>query len=53
MYNYITKLCRQQAQVNQHHENEHIRNIEQGKAKHRKCKRLKLGGSQAYDFQSD
>jgi hypothetical protein len=30
VYNYITKLCRQQAQVMQNHENEHVRSIEQG-----------------------
>jgi hypothetical protein len=30
VYDYITKLYRQQAQVIQHHENIHVRNIEQG-----------------------
>jgi hypothetical protein len=44
VYNYITKLCRQQAQAIQHHENAHVRNIGQGEARHRKYKRLKLGG---------
>jgi hypothetical protein len=53
VYDYITKLCRQQAQVIQHHENIHIRNIGQGEARHRKYKRLKLGGGQAYDCSSD
>jgi hypothetical protein len=33
----------------QNHENINICNIGQGKAQHRKYKRLKLGGSQAYD----
>jgi hypothetical protein len=46
IYNYITKSCRQQAEVIQNHENENVRYIGQGKAPHRKYKRLKLGGSQ-------
>jgi hypothetical protein len=43
---YITKLCRQQAQVC---ENAHIQNISQGEARYRKYKRFKFGGRQAYD----
>jgi hypothetical protein len=31
IYDYITKLCRQQAEVIQNHENEHVRGIGQGK----------------------
>jgi hypothetical protein len=46
---YITNLCRQQAEVIQYHENEHVRGIGQCEARHRKYKRLKLGGGQAYD----
>jgi hypothetical protein len=46
---YITKLCRQQAEVIQNHDNENFHNIGQGEARHRKYKRLKLGGGQAYD----
>jgi hypothetical protein len=42
VYDCIKKLCRQQAEIIQNHENEH-----------RKYKRLKLGGGQAYDRQSD
>jgi hypothetical protein len=53
VYDYITKLCRQQTQVIQHHENIHVRNTEQGEARHRKIKRLKLGGGQAYDRSND
>jgi hypothetical protein len=49
VYDYITKLCRQQAEVIQNHDNENVRNIGQGEARHRKYKRLKLGGGQAYD----
>jgi hypothetical protein len=45
----MTKLCRQQAEVIQNHENEHVRGIEQGEARHRKYKSFKLGGGQAYD----
>jgi hypothetical protein len=44
VYAYITKLCWQQAEVIQNHENEHVRGIGQGEARHRKYKRLKLGG---------
>jgi hypothetical protein len=46
VYGYITKLCRQLAEVIQSYENEHFRSIGQSKARHRK--RLKLGGDQAY-----
>jgi hypothetical protein len=50
---YITKLCRQQAEVKQNHENANVRDIGQEEARDRKCKRLKLGGGQAYDCSSD
>jgi hypothetical protein len=53
IYDYITKLSRQQAEVIQNHENENVRNIGQGEARHRKYKRLKHGGGQAYDCSSD
>jgi hypothetical protein len=49
VYDYITKLCRQQAEVIQNHENEHVRGIGQGEARHREYERFKLGGGQAYD----
>jgi hypothetical protein len=49
IYDYITKPCRQQAEVIQHHENENVRYIGQGEAPHRKYKRLKLGGGHVYD----
>jgi hypothetical protein len=52
VYNFIMKLCRQQAEVIQNHDNENIRNIEQDEAPHRKYKRLKLGGSHMYDHSS-
>jgi hypothetical protein len=50
VYDFITKLYRQQAEVIQN-VNPNVRNIGQGKAQHRKYKRLKLGGGQAYDLQ--
>jgi hypothetical protein len=53
VYDLRAKLCKQQAKVIQHHENIHVRNIWQGEARHRKYKRLKLGGGQAYDPLSD
>jgi hypothetical protein len=53
VYDYITKLCRQQAEVIQNHENEHVRGTGQGEARHRKYKRLKLCSGQAYDCSSD
>jgi hypothetical protein len=52
VYDYITKLCRQQAEVIRNHDNEKVRNIGLGEANHRKYKRLKLGGGQAYDRSS-
>jgi hypothetical protein len=44
VYEYITKSWRKQAKVIQNHENENVRYIGQGEARHRKYKRLKLGG---------
>jgi hypothetical protein len=49
IYDFITKLCRQQAEVIQNDENENVRNIGQ----HRKYKRLKLGGGQEYNRSRD
>jgi hypothetical protein len=48
VYDYITKSCRQQAEVTQNHENENVRYMG-----HRKYKRLKLGGGHVYDCSSD
>jgi hypothetical protein len=47
VYNYIKKLFKQQAEVMQNHENEHVCSIGQGEARHRKHKRLKLDSGQA------
>jgi hypothetical protein len=49
----MTKLCRQQAEIIVNHDNANVRYIGQGRARHRKYKRLKLGGGQAYDRSSD
>jgi hypothetical protein len=49
VYDFITKICRKQAEVIQNHGNENVCRIGSGEAKHRKHKRLKLGGGQAYD----
>jgi hypothetical protein len=49
LHDFVTKLCRQQVTVILNYENVNIRNIGQGEAQHRKYKRLKLGGGQAYD----
>jgi hypothetical protein len=53
VYDYMTKLCRQQAEVIINHNNENVCYIGQGEARHRKYKRLKLGGGQVYDRSSD
>jgi hypothetical protein len=49
MQEYITKLCRTQAKLILNHVNPNVHGIRQGEARHRKYKRLKLGGGQAYD----
>jgi hypothetical protein len=49
VYDYITKLCRQQAEIIQNHDNESVRKFGQGEARHRKYIRLKLGGGHVYD----
>jgi hypothetical protein len=47
VYDYITKLCREQPEVIQNQSKSNVRAI--GKeAVHRKHKRRKFGGSQAY-----
>jgi hypothetical protein len=44
VYDVVTKLCRQQAEVMQNHHNQNIRITGQGEAQHRKYKSLKHGG---------
>jgi hypothetical protein len=52
VYDYITKLCRRQAEVILNHENPNVRATGQGEARHRKHKRFKLGGGQVYSRSS-
>jgi hypothetical protein len=49
VYDYITKLCRRQAEIIHTHENENVRNIGQSEIPHRKYKRFKFGGGHLYD----
>jgi hypothetical protein len=53
VYDYITKSCRQLAEVIQNHENGNVRYTGQGEARHRKYTRLKLGCGHVYDCSSD
>jgi hypothetical protein len=53
VYDYVTKLCSTWADVILNHVNPNVRGIEHGKARHRKCRRLKLGGGRAYDRSAD
>jgi hypothetical protein len=53
IYGYITKLCRQQAEVIQSHENANVRDIETGEARHRKYNRLCLAAMGDDDTQKD
>jgi hypothetical protein len=53
VYDHITKLCRTQAEVILNHGNPSVRGIGQGEAMHRKYRRLKLGGGQAYGRSAD
>jgi hypothetical protein len=48
----VTKLCREQAEIIKNHDNENVRNIGEGEARHRNCKRLKHGGDHVYDSSS-
>jgi hypothetical protein len=50
---YIIKLCRKQAKVILNYENCPVHSIGQGEDRHRKYRRLKLGGGQAYYRSSD
>jgi hypothetical protein len=53
VYDYITKLCGKHTEVIRNHENEYVRGVGQGEARHRKYKRPKFGGGKAYDHSSD
>jgi hypothetical protein len=49
VYDFITKLRWQQGEVIPNHDNENVSNTGKGEARHRKYKRLKLGGGHLYD----
>jgi hypothetical protein len=53
MYDYMTKLCRQEAETILSHDSENVYYIGQGEARHGKYKRLNLAGGHAYDRSSD
>jgi hypothetical protein len=53
MYDYITTLCRIEAEVIQNHLNLNVCAIGQGGAMRRKHKGLKLGDGQTYKRSSD
>jgi hypothetical protein len=53
VYDFITNVCGQQAEVIQNHENANVCNIRHGRTMQTMYKRLKLGGGQAYDRSSD
>jgi hypothetical protein len=48
VYDCVTKLCRQQTEVIQNHENDRVHRIGQGEAR-----QMKLGDGQAYNRSSD
>jgi hypothetical protein len=50
IHGYLPQIT--DAEVILNHDNENVRNIGQGEGQHRKYKRLKLGGGQAYDRSS-
>jgi hypothetical protein len=53
VYDYITKLCRIQAEIIPNHVHQNVRGTEQRESRHSKYKRLKPGGGQAYDRSAD
>jgi hypothetical protein len=53
IYDFITKLCKHQAEVTQNYENDNVNNFGQDEAIHRNYMRLNFGGGQAYNRASD
>jgi hypothetical protein len=53
VYDCVAKLCRTQAGVVLNHVNLNVHGTGQRETRHRKCKRLKLGGNQTYDHSAD
>jgi hypothetical protein len=52
VYDYITKLCRQQTGAIQSNDNKKVHKIGKGEARHRKYRKLKLVGCHVYDRSS-
>jgi hypothetical protein len=50
IYDYVITLCRQQTKVVQIHENTILLDTGKSEVRHRKYKRLELGGGQAYVY---
>jgi hypothetical protein len=44
IYDYVTKLCRTQAEVFLNHVNPNVSGTGQEEARHRECKKLELSG---------
>jgi hypothetical protein len=53
VYDYITKLCRKQAEVILNYRNPVLRGIGPGQAMQKKYKRLKLGKGEAYNSSAE
>jgi hypothetical protein len=53
VYDYITKLCRTQVEVILNNVKLNVCDTGQGDARHRKYKRLKLGGGQTCECTAD
>jgi hypothetical protein len=48
MYDYISKLCRAQAELILNHVNPNVHGVEQGEARHKK-----FGSGQFYNYSAD
>jgi hypothetical protein len=53
VYDYVIKLCETQAEVLPNYINPIVCGIVEEENRHRKYKKLKLGGDQAYDRSAD
>jgi hypothetical protein len=53
VYDYVSKLCKTEAEVTLNNVNPNILGTGQGEVRHRKYKRLKFGGGQVYDRSED
>jgi hypothetical protein len=53
IYDYVTKMCRQEAEVIENHEIANVRDIGKTKTDTENSKRLKLDDGQAYNRSSD